>query len=387
MKSETYVFACEKACRSYSNDNRELWTLTVRAKDLPRGLKFGPNARFARLENKPAREMLSTLEAEPTSFVFKNNGIMVVADRIRVSGNTVELVCNEAETDDDLPGHGVLNGGHTYKCLLYALDNPQTFRDAPEKAVAVVTIGIGIGEEDISKISRARNTSEKVPLHALRELAGDWTILKKYLPSETKPLVAFKPNDPNAAEAEYDATDLVRRLALINNRMFPAEHNVHPVAAYNSVGSLVKKWRQEDFLEVAPLLPDVLRLEELVVRQWEKLNGRGGEKLAVITAASGCSPEPSTLLSSYSATMTLADPFVLPVVASFRVFIRDGKWQKPMNEVWERYGEKTIRALWETYKEQGKSSAAYFGRSKSAWAATCDLNKSVALQSGLIQVQ
>ncbi len=389
MNKQKYTFTCEKACRSHRAEDRELWTLTVRAKNLPRGFKYGPNARYATLDKKPAREMLETLEREPSSFIFKNNGIMVVAESIRASGETVELICNEAETEDEMPGHGVLNGGHTYKCLLEALGNPAKYKDVGEHASVALTVGIGIPDEEIWKISRARNTSEKVPLHALRELAGDWLILKKYLPEDMRTRVAFKPNDPNAEDAEYDATDLVRRLALINNEMFPAQEGSHPVTAYTSIGSLVKKYDQEKFMKVAPLLPDVLRLEEWVVKQWEQFNGKktgGTEKLGVIARASGCSNEKCTLLSGYTASLTLADPFVLPVIAAFRVFVKDGKWSIPIDEAWEKYGAKTVSALWDQYKEGGKSSAAYFGRSKASWAAACDLTKSVAIQLQLIHI-
>jgi hypothetical protein len=337
--------------------------------------------------SKPAKEMLTTLKEDPASFVFKNNGIMLVAESIRATGDSIELVCAEAETDEDVPGHGVLNGGHTYKVLLNALENPRLYPDVPIKAVVIVTVGLGIPEEEISKISRARNTSEKVPLHALRELAGDWQILKQYLPEECRKRVAFKPNDPGSEEAEFDVTDLVRRLALINNSVFPAQHCSHLVTAYTSVGSLVRNFEQKRFLEVAPLLKDVLWLEEQVVRHWEKVNGRGPEKLAVITAASGCNTENTTLLSGYEASLTVADPFVLPVVAAFRVFVRDGKWARPLDELWEKFGPRTVKALWGTYKEQGKSAAAVFGRARGSWAATCELTKSAAIQWDLIRVE
>ncbi len=387
MQRKKYVFECEKACRSFKSGDRELWTLTIRAKDLPRTFQYGPNARYATLVNKPAKEMLTTLKEDPASFVFKNNGIMLVADSIKATGDSIELVCLEADPEEDAPGHGVLNGGHTYKVLLHALGNQPAFPLVPDQAVLIATVGIGIPEEEISKISRARNTSEKVPLHALRELAGDWQILKQYLPEHCRGRVAFKPNEPGSEDAEFDVTDLVRRLALINNVLFPAESGSHPVTAYTSVGSLVRKFEQKRFLEVAPLLPDVLWLEEQVIKHWERVNGRGPDKLAVITAASGCSTEETTILNGYKASLTVADPFVLPVVAAFRVFIHKGAWTRPLPELWEKFGPRTVRALWETYKEQGKSSAAVFGRARGSWAATCELTKSAAIQEGLIRVE
>jgi len=109
--------------------------------------------------------------------------------------------------------------------------------------------------------------------------------------------------------------------------------------------------------------------------------------LAVITAASGCSTESNTLLSGYEASLTVADPFVFPVIAAFRVFVRDGKWARPLDELWEKFGPRTVKALWETYKEQGKSSAAVFGRARGSWAATCELTKASAIQWELIRVE
>ncbi len=390
MRIQKYDFACLKSCRSFRLGNKELWTLTVRLKDLPRTFTYGPNARFASLDKKPAKEMLATLASDPEAFVLNNNGIMLVAESLRAESDSVELVCHEAETDEEMPGHGILNGGHTYKALQEALANPSEYPRAADEAVVVVTVGLGIGKDDreeISRISKARNTSEKVPLHALRELNGDWSDLKRYLPEEARPLVAFKPGEN--PEAEFDVTDVVRRLALFNNRLFPAQESAHPVAAYTSIGSLVKKYDQKHFFDVAPLLPDILRLEELVVQYYESSSGqkaRDQAKLGVITKLSGNSPQPMTLLSGYRSSMTLADPYVLPVVAAFRVFVLDGAWKADMATLWDKYGARVVGALLDAYKEQGKSSAAVFGRSKGSWAAACELTKAVAIQEGFIRI-
>jgi hypothetical protein len=387
MKAQKYTFVCEKACRSHSADGRELWTVTVRAAQLPLGLKFGPNARYASLSSRPAKDMLQTLESTPESFVFKNNGIMVVANSIKVEGNQVDITCHEPEEDEDAPGHGVLNGGHTYKVLQHALmSESERFARVGELVSVIVTIAIGVPEEEIWTISRARNTSEKVPLHALRELAGDWTILKDHLPAASRSLVAFKPNDPEAPNEEYDVTDLVRRLVLLNNTMFPAERGEHPVKAYTSIGTVVKQFKQQDFLGVAHLLPDIIHLEELVVNHFYENNGKGADKMWV-TKASGVTKEPMKLLSGAIFDLSLPAPFVLPVIAAFRVFVKDGSWVEPIDELWRRFGPRTAMALWEAYREQGKSSPAVFGRSKSSWAAACDLTKSAAIQMQLITVQ
>ncbi len=386
MKPRSYEFPCQKVCRTHRNETSELWTLTVQAKDLPLEFKYGPNARYAELNTRAAKDMLDTLATNPESFIFKNNGIMLVAESLKSEGTEVTLKCLETEEGEEAPGHGVLNGGHSYKVLHYALSSKDPkFKEVGEKAFVTLTVGIGIPEDEIWRISRARNTSEKVPLHALRELAGDWSIVKAHLPESSRPFVAFKPNDPEDKHELYDTTDLIRRLALLNNKMFPAEEGIHPVSAYTSISSLVKKYKQADFKDIAPLLPDALKLEELIIRHWETMRGRGADRIS-ITRASGCSTDSMLLLSGYEAGMTLADPFVLPVIAAFRVFIENGKWASPMEELWEKYGPKTIQALWEAYRETGRGSAATFGRAKASWAAACDLTKSAAIQKGIIKV-
>jgi hypothetical protein len=390
MKKQQYTLRVESSVRSHRHDGRDLWNLTVRAKNFPADLKFGPNARYAELSAKPAKAMLETLEKDPWTFIFKNNGVMVVAEALEANGSDVTLTCMEPDADDEALGHGILNGGHTAMAIKEALKDPKKYPDAADKALVSVTVATGVPEDEIWTISRARNLSQQVPQYALRELAGDWRPLKEYLPSRSRSLVAFKPNDPEAPDAIFDATDLVRRLALIHNGMFPAQEGKHPVAAYNSVGSLTKRFDQEVFMKVAPLLPDVLQLEEAVVRGWASRSGKRAKddsKLAVITKFSGCSAETSTLLTGNTVEITMSDSFVLPIVAAFRVFVnKDGTWVKPWRELWDAYGPKTIEAVFEAYKEFGRSSAAFFGRSRSTWAAACELTKSVALQQGLIRV-
>lgn len=391
MKTETYTIAnVEKACRSLKVGERELWTLTVPLSDLPLQLKLGPNARHADAGAPPVRQMLSTLQDDPESFVFYNNGMMVIAHSIKVDGRNVVLECMEPEEDDeDRAGHGVLNGGHTYLALKQALakaSRPGPYFGVGERAHVTITVGIGIPEEEVWQISRARNTSQKVPLYALRELAGDWSALKANVPSKTRSLVAYKPNDPEAADAPYELTELVRRLALLNNTLFPAQDDQHPKAAYTSLGSLVKKYDPKAFQSVVHLLPDALRLEEWTVADYVRRNTVGKADSIAITKVSGCRAVAKTLLSSASFPITVADAFVLPVIAAFRVFVkRDGTWFRPLNELWEEFGSDAVTRTWEAYKDQGKSSAAIFGRSNAGWQAACRRTVNVAIHERLIE--
>lgn len=392
MKIKKVQFLTKSACRVFqdTDETRQLWTLTVPVKELPQGFPYGPNARNAELTAKPAKAMLETLRSEPQQFIYYNNGIMLVVDSLqakRIEGGDFEIrlkYIEPTEETEDFLGHGVLNGGHTYKALMYALHGKhkrgETYSHLHQAHVQV-TVAVGVEEERVASISRARNLSKAVPDYALKNLEGDWQAIERYLPQSYRKNVIFKPNefedDPDNASA-YTVVDLVQRLALFNNELFDFRKDSHPVAAYTGKGSLVSKWNDQNYEYILSLLPEILWLEEKVMEAHEALNGQSstGGKI-VISKVSGCSHQTSTLITGRTFNLTVALPFVMPVLAAFRLLIKDEQWIKPVEELWEEYGMMLVGRLWDTYKFEGRSSAASFGRSKSTWST---LTNAIAMQ-------
>jgi hypothetical protein len=382
MKDKQVQFFAKSACRVFqdSNDKRQLWSLTLAVKDLPQGFPYGPNARNADLTAKPAKAMLETLRLEPQQFIYNNNGIMLVVDSLqakRVEGGDFEVRIRYIEPNEeteDFVGHGVLNGGHTYKALMHALygqhKRGENYSDIHQAHVQV-TVAVGVDEESVASISRARNLSKAVPDYALKNLEGDWQAIEEHLPQKYRKNVIFKPNEfednPDNAP-KYTVVDLVQRLALLNNELFDFRKDSHPITAYTGKGSLVSKWSNQNYEHILPLLPELLWLEEKVMETHEALNGHSSNgKKIVISKVSGCSNQPSTLITGRPFDLTVAPPFVMPVLAAFRLLIKDGQWISPVEELWEQYGMMLVDRLWDTYKVEGRSSAASFGRSKSTW--------------------
>ena len=388
MKNKQVQFLAKSACRVFqdNDDKRQIWTLILAVKDLPQGFPYGPNARNADLGVKPAKAMLETLKSEPKEFIYYNNGIMLVVESLhakRVDGGDFEVKIEYSEPDEgteDFVGHGVLNGGHTFKVLMHALygqHKPKENYPNINQAHVQVTVAVGIDEESVSSISRARNLSKAVPDYALKNLEGDWQQIEKYLPGSCRKNVIFKPNeyeeDPDN-DPKYTVVDLVLRLALLNNELFDFKKEHHPTAAYSGRGSLVSKWDNEKYNDILPLLPDILWLEEQILATHESLNGHStnGKKI-VISKVSGCSTKSSTLITGRTFNLTVAPPFIMPVLAAFRLLIKDGKWIAPKEELWEKYGVMLVERLWDTYKTEGRSSAASFARSKSTWSTLTNL--------------
>jgi AIPR protein len=389
MRLIEHTVIARSACRSFVSGDTEIWNLTLPISQLPKDLPFGPNARNASLDAKPVKEMLSTLSKEPEKFILYNGGIMLIADYIKAtrieSGKgdfTVELKLSIPTEDDegDFLGHGVINGGHTYKSIMYALHEQKQSRLSSIDAFVQVSVAVGVDENEIKNISKARNLSLSVPLYALRNLGHDWKPIQEALPKEFRQNVVFKPNEDGEFDekAEYNVIDLVRRLALVNNKLFDFRQEKHPVKAYASSGSLIQNWKEEDYKQVIPLLKDILWLEQKIMEQHVKINGKVATgKKVVISKVSGCSAKSMKLITGVEISLTIGDIFYMPILAAFRVLIKDGQWTKPVDELWDEWGPRLVDRLWDMYKSEGRSSASAFARSKSTWSTLTSL---VAMQ-------
>lgn len=378
-----YSFPVEKAVRLHRENGCESWAFAVQARNLPAEFKLDPNARNPDPEAASVKAMLETLRDAPEEFWKKNNGILLIAARCAPydGGSGMVLTCDEAEHYDlggkSAVGHGIVNGGHTYHALLKALADPKTYPRAHEAWVRC-DVQTGIGFEEIPGISQARNTSERVKPYALRALKGDWSDIEKHVPGHSLALVEFK---PGGDAKKYDTTDLLRLLSLINNQKFPAPDK-HPKKAYTNLGSLIKEYTPEDYSKVVHLLPDVIHLEELVARTYEALNGTSN-KFKAVNGTKKTNKDP--LLSGYQPSFMLPAVFFLPVIAAFRVFIKNGKWVRPVDELWEKFGRDVIRRLYDDYLSRGNSDAHLFGRDEATWSNACLKLQNAGLLSGVLK--
>lgn len=163
---------------------------------------------------------------------MRNNGLCMVAQACHVKDNVASLILNvvteDEEREEGRRGDGILNGGHSYAVIREVLKagklSGSDDGDAPNPGSAVVRVEVqtGLIEEDLADISRARNRSEPVQEYSLKNLGNTWQDIKNILPKEMRRRVRFMENDPEAdLNAEYDVGDLVKILALFNNKVYP----------------------------------------------------------------------------------------------------------------------------------------------------------------------
>ncbi|WP_066425721.1 AIPR family protein [Anabaena sp. 4-3] len=384
----TAPFFATAACQAYKEDKesgRVIWNLTVPVCQIPKELPLDPNARLANENRRTVKSMLDTLAQKPEEFIFYNNGILIVADSIQVKDHAVGggfeiellLISPDEGQEDNFIGNGIVNGGHTYTAIMKARSyyeklkskvtkpklNQQTGKpdySELEDASVQIFVLVNISQDEISNISRYRNTSESVEEFSLKNLAGEWDIIEEHLPSECKPYVAFR----EGGNKPYDVTDLVRRLACINNKIYPWQASdgsrKNPSATFTAYGTLIRKWKKDDFVEIVPLLKDILYIEERLRHVYD--TRKGLSKLKCV--------EKKTYLfiTGTEFNHTLPLPFVFPILAAFRVFIKDGKWEKPVEQLWDKMGNTLIDNLLTAYKNEGRGNPAFFGRSASTWS-------------------
>jgi hypothetical protein len=388
----TAPFFATAACKAYKEEkpdkesSRIIWNLTVPISQVPKGLPLDPNARLANEKRRTVKSMVDTLAQKPEEFVFYNNGILIVADSIQVKGRgagggfDVELllVSPDEEQEEKFIGNGIVNGGHTYTAIIKARENyerlqskqskPKVNRETGkvdyselERASVQIFVLVNINQEDIANISRYRNTSESVEEFSLKNLAGEWDIIEEYLPSHCKPYVAFRDGE----DKPYDVTDLVRRLACINSKVYPWRSEPdssprNPSATCSAYGSLIKNWKKDDFREFVPLLKDVLYLEERLRDEYDQQKG--------LSKLNGVEKKSYQFITGKQFNHTLPITFVFPILAAFRVFIKDGKWEKPVEQLWDKMGSPLVNNLLNSYKTEGRGNPAAFGRSASTWS-------------------
>src|SRR5229473_120706 len=370
------------------------WILWVRVRSLPSDLPLDPNARNPVLEGRIPEAIEATLRERPVEFVRLNSGLTIVARACNVRDYQATLILQsfseKEEQEDGRRGDGLLNGGHTYAIIQQVLkDTPADAIPAgmpdPGEAVVRVEVQTGLREEDLADISRARNTSIPVPEFAIQNLARKWSGIEAQLTPDMRKRVAFKGGDPRATDnaLDLDVGDLVKLLALFNNRLYPAGKK-EPVAAYTSEKALIQRWKPQDYDHLVPRLRDFIRLHDAVVLEYaSKFSSTRGRKAdGVRVAREG---QRFTLLIGVQTELLVPAPFVFPVLAALRVFLDESGWLVPVDQLISdpEYVPFLCGDAYEQYRKEGRSNAAYFGRNRQVWQNLClkMLLKKVATKS------
>jgi hypothetical protein len=306
---KSYRFRTTRAFKALDDGTHRKWVLVVAARDLPRDLPLDANARLPNvIKNPTCREMRETILTRPDLFQIFNGGIVCTATNVDVKQEGNEQWVDVTFDQDQL--QGVVNGGHTYGCLLHVIHDHSVYAEGmPLKAVLTKKDKYGddallsnlvnndeklaeriararehtmvqlelvapVPDSDLlAQIARARNLSQSVDQTALQNLAGKYDLMKKVLAEVPPPFgpsflerVVWKTNqDVPEDSVEVPVKTLIHLLALMNTRIYPAPAKVAN-EVYVRSGVVVREFGEAEgddsafYDRLTELLPEFIKL-------------------------------------------------------------------------------------------------------------------------------
>lgn len=311
-------------------------------------LPLDANVRLPSEKSIPYKEMIKTLEINPSKFFLQNSGISIIASDVEVnrSKKNVKLIFQ--------PETGIVNGGHTQLAIL----NAKQQRDISQTKIKLEVIKYNFTAQELAIIAASRNTASNVKPYSTAEKKGLFVKIKReMLPQFEKHIIWYEnrsvPNDQGLL-----AIDFVALLNLFNVKDNQSNNNRtlsnQPNKSATSKASVFKDWEKEpDYLRhTYPLVNDIINLLEYIQTTFYKKIPRGFTSLSVVKKQKN----KKTLFTGKKIEFDLPKQFLLPIFASLRANIKydevNGKigwFEKPEN-VFDKCKHSIIEDLLRTYK-------------------------------------
>lgn len=356
--------------------------LTVRAIDLPDGIRKDANARDGQgkdLRRQVYREVQRSLVADqsmPGTFDLKNKGIVILAESVRKAGeDTYEIKIRD--------GQGIVDGGHTYEIICQA----QSAENIPEDQYVDIQIRTGVDDELITDISSGLNTGIAVKHHSIANLDGKYDWVKTEISDEPYfSRFAWRESD----DGEYDVRDLISVLEAMNVIDFPNHSGNHPLSAYEGRERVTKKFSDDadkhlgdpeksTYRKLRPILKGALHLYDRIRRDFrdvynqEKLGSAGG--LDIVEKARKGKKYEFPFADLPSAEYRLTKGALYPLFAAFRnkVTINESsglaEWDggfKSVLKLWEITSVELAKQTQAAIKDYGRKPDV-LGKSRGHW--------------------
>lgn len=211
--------------------------MTVRAVDLPDGIRKDANARDGEgqdLRKQVYKEVQKSLLAEssmPGIFDLKNKGIVILAENVRkISDDVYEIAVGD--------GQGIVDGGHTYEIICKA----QAESEIPADQYVDVQVRTGVDKSLITDISAGLNTGIAVKHHSIANLDGKFDWIKEEVAGQRyADMIAWRESD----DGDYDVRDLICILEAMNVIDFPNDSGTHPISAYEARERVMRKFSDD----------------------------------------------------------------------------------------------------------------------------------------------
>jgi hypothetical protein len=361
--------------------NAERHILLVRALDVPDGLPKDPNPRAQKIDRLIYKEIAAHLlneEGTPNTFHLKNKGITLIADDVQ-RGDSEDVFQIKFG-----PGHGIVDGGHTYEILRKNRKVIEELNAGEEDGeidqFVKLEIITGLKSDLVPEIARGLNTAVQVQEMSLADLRDEFDWIKETIADEPYASeIAFRENEQRA----YDARDLIVLLDLFNISEFPNQKGDYPVRAFSSKAQVLKAYLEDrkknegkTYLMLQPILKDILVLHDTISFEARDLHNKAGGKAGKLAYMEGRKRGKFSFpFIGTEGSYRLRRGALFPMLGAFRWMVVEGpdgkaQWSggfETVLELWHDVGAELMKATQETSEERDRNPNA-IGKSRNHWA-------------------
>ena len=356
-----------------------LYVATIDARQLPRELQGWRkiNPRESNLNSRVSKDIRTTLEDAPLSFILRNRGLTILTQKTLFDNKNGVLSLEMA--DEAL--HGLLDGGHTFEVLREFLDDLPEEDINEAKILLKLEIIEGVTERDaVVNIVAARNTSAQVKEQSLENLRGSFDRIKEVL-SGTSYLkdISFSETefDEDGYKKEIDIRDILSYLICFDIEEYK-NGDTHPIFAYSQKSEVVEYFKRnvDRLSKYIDLLPVILELHDKIhltmpISYNDKTGGSFGKLTGIIWTKNKKRMEEVVLPFIHEKSeYKIPSGFIYPALAAFRSAISVSG-----NKVtWKTDPLKILPELIEDIAEQvGKQSIEFrnpnkLGKNQATWS-------------------
>jgi len=345
-----------------TNDNIVRTVGYVEFGQLPFDVSYKPNPRTPTeksLRSSVAKDIKQSAIEARGKFHLLNGGVFILADDIDYDNQRGLLHFTVGEEQ------GLINGGHTLRIIKEVLDEGFTQDEDPKRVqYCNFEIQTNVNPDDLSEIAAGRNSTVALKQKTLLEYENAFAWIKDALAQRPyADRIGYVENHDKPEDIER----IVCRLTAVNPVTFD---DSHPIVAYTSKKKCMEllEAKKDEYLPLAPLVPDVLELYEYLVSKAKDVYAATVDRNKFLQMDGGvtnlANKKADILpLSGTPVSYRVADGWLIPLLAAFRSLIKindQGKahWTVDPKLVYDRVGGKLIRILYESGLPMGRNPNA-----------------------------
>ncbi len=335
----------------------ETWLPFSEAAKLDRG---NANVRPASERKKPFRDMMDTVEKSPSSFHYKNRGIIYRCEKFEFDNakRVLRVTVPDIPPDDleDLengePKFGIADGGHTFEVILQTINRANELSEREGWKEPFVRVHFLAGQAfdsgELEQVVEALNTSSQVQQFTLDEYQNKFEELKAALKQGgfDPNLVAFRENE----EKDWDVREVIQRLACFLKDRWKS---TQPSSMYKSKGKALDLYTNDsthdEFRKLYNVAADVVTLPEYIQSEFSKGDAVKGRKFGKVRAVKNLKKPYTPPGTSYSTDHEMDLAASLPIAAAFREVLElkgdSYYWRADYKEVFKVAAEELYKAL------------------------------------------